>query len=216
MSTPNAESTADVSALAAEFTQWYLANGRVGQVLPKAGFGEHAERNFSLKGSRPRKFLQHENQTFGINLGWTDNATPATEAKVSRWFVDRPGTSTAPIRYGEPVALANGGSPSFLRYANRFVGINLEWTATPAFEWKLLGGRVGSPVNTKNPLAIYNARAGSAASPGNFLIYFDRNVGGDIGWPDSKRWEDTIADLAMGPLAWTVAKKLVLAYFGIG
>ena len=214
MTTHSTVSSPDIAALAAEFTQWFLANGKAGPVLPKDKFSVHPERNFSVKGSRPRKFLQHENQTFGINLGWTDNASPATEAKVSRWFVDRPGTDTAPIRYGETVALANGGSPSFLRYAERTVGINLEWSETPVFEWKLLGGRVGTPVNAKNPVAIYNARAGSAGSPGNFLIHFDRNVGGDIGWPDSKRWESQIVDLGLG-MAWTAAKKLVLTEFGI-
>ena len=83
------------------------------------------------------------------------------------------------------------------------------------FEWKLLGGRVGTPVNAKNPVAIYNAKAGSAGSPGNFLIHFDRNVGGDIGWPDSKRWESQIVELGLG-MAWTAAKKLVLTQFGIG
>jgi hypothetical protein len=28
-----------------------------------------------------------------------------------------------------------------------------------------------------------------------FLIYFDRNLGWDAGWPDNQRWEDQLADL---------------------
>jgi hypothetical protein len=206
--------TDDAASLAAEFMQWYLANGTAGPVLPKATFGERPERSFSVKGSRPRKFLQHENQTFGINLGWTDNASPATEAKVRRWFLDRPGTDTSPIRYGEPVALGNGGKPSFIRYGERTVGINLEWSDTPVFEWKLLGGTVGQPVNAKDPVAIYNTKAGSAGSPGNFLIYFDRTAGGDIGWPDSTTWDEKLLKLGTD-LAWSAAKKLVLAKLGV-
>jgi hypothetical protein len=215
MSTSRTVTSTEVAALAAEFTQWFLANGKAEPILPKASFGVHPERSFSLRGSRPRKFLQHEKQTFGINLGWTDNASSATEAKVGRWFVDRPGTDSGPIRYGETIALANGGSPSFLRYAERTVGINLEWSDAAAFEWKLLGGRAGSPVNARNPVAIYNTRAESGGSRGNFFIYFDRTVGGDIGWPDSTTWESKLVDLGSG-LAWKVAKKLVLSQFGIG
>jgi hypothetical protein len=70
-------------------------------------------------------------------------------------------------------------------------------------------------VNAKNPVAIDNAKAGSAGSPGNFLIYFDRNVGGYIGWPDITRWESQLVEL--GPrMGWTAAKKLVPSPFGIG
>ena len=39
---------------------------------------------FSLKGMVNRKFLQYERQSFGINLGWTDNATNETGYRVYR------------------------------------------------------------------------------------------------------------------------------------
>lgn len=204
----------DGARVAAELTQWYLANGKAGPIRPKASFADHPERNFSVKGTRPRKFLQHERQTFGINMGWTDDASPATEAKVRRWFADRPGDDNAPIRYGESVALGYGMNPSFIRYSERTVGINLAWSDTPVFEWTLLGGPIGQPVNSKNPVAIHNTKAGSTASPGNFLIYFDRTAGGDIGWPDSTTWTTKLIKLGTG-LAWPVAKKLALTALGL-
>lgn len=204
----------DVAQLAREFTQWFLAGGKAGPVQPKATFAQNPERNFSLKGSVPRKFLQWEKQTFGINLGWTDNASPDTGKRVSRWFVDRPGTASGPIRYGELVSLGYGITPSFLHYAHRTVGINLDWSDNAVFEWKLLGGAIGAEINTRAPVAIYNSKAGSAASPGSFLMHFDRTVGGDIGWPDSRTWGEQLGSFGTG-LAWSAAKKLVLAELGI-
>ena len=96
----------------------------------------------------------------------------------------RNGKSEEPIRFGETIALGNGGDPSFLRYEERTVGINLGWSKTPVFEWKLLGGKIGDPVHTQEWIAIYNPNP----EDGECLIFFDRTVGGDIGWPSSKTW----------------------------
>ena len=52
----------------------------------KPDFNGPADRNTNVKNSRERKFLQWEEQTFGINLGWTDDASPATAVRVSRWL----------------------------------------------------------------------------------------------------------------------------------
>ena len=38
----------------------------------KPNFNGPADRNTNLKNSHERKFLQWEEQTFGINLGWTE------------------------------------------------------------------------------------------------------------------------------------------------
>jgi hypothetical protein len=37
---------------------------------------------------------------------------------------------------------------------------------------------------------------------GEFFIYFDRNIGAEIGWSDSERWEDQLAGAA-----WDLVKK---------
>lgn len=203
----------DVQRLARQFMQWYLAGGKAGPVLPKATFAESPTRSFSLKGSVPRKFLQHE-KSLGVNLGWTDDASPATGQRVSRWFVDRPGTATGPVRYGEPIALGYGIAPSFLRYRHQTVGINLDWSGGAVFEWMLLGGPHDEPVNSRNPVAIYNSAAESGGKRGTFLVHFDRDAGGDIGWPDSKTWGRQLLELG-STLAWDQARRLVLAQFGV-
>jgi hypothetical protein len=179
-----ADSASDQTDLAVDyFKQWQFNLTTKGlPMLSKASFDGPAKRNFWLKNKVPRKFLQHEKQSFGINLGWTDDAEPSTGQKVARWFVARKDDADGHIRYGDWVALGNGRSPSFIRYAERDVGINLDWSDFPVFEWKLLGGPIGTDAKTGEYLAIYNAKAKEP------LVYFDRTAGGDIGWPSSKTW----------------------------
>jgi hypothetical protein len=176
-------------------------------LVPKIEFAGHTDRNYNLKNSRTRKFLQWEHQTWGVNVGWTGNAEPATASKVARWFLSRNGASSTPVRYGEPVALGYGTSPSFLRYEEREVGINLGWTNTPVFEWKLLGGHRNEPVSSGDWLAIFNEKAGDC------LIYFDRTVGGDIGWPSSQTWSDQLGDVLTDAVKdhWQEAVAMLLA-----
>jgi hypothetical protein len=183
--------TSDAERAASYLKQWMFDPNKPHHPLrAKTDFNGPASRNTNLKNSMERRFLQWEHQTWGINLGWTDDASPATAVKVSRWFFTRQDT-THPIRYGDKVALGYGGSPSYIHYAHRTVGINLDWSYTPRFEWKLLGGKIGKQVRSGDWLAIYNTETKQP------LIYFDRTVGGDIGWPDSETWPDQIADVVM-------------------
>lgn len=156
----------------------------------KSSFNGPASRNTNLKNSLERKFLQWESQSVGINLGWTDDASAATAARVSRWFFTRRDT-TRPIRYGDTIAIGNGRSPSYIRHANRTFGIDLDWSNAPRYEWKLLGGKVGQEVRSGHWLAIYNT---VTKQP---LIAFDRTVGADIGWPDSETWGQQLSDAVM-------------------
>ena len=186
-----ATATSDAETAAGYLKQWMFDTNHPHHPLyAKSSFSGPGSRNFNLKNSLEHRFLQHEHQYFGINLGWTDNASPATAVAVSRWFFTRSDT-THPLRYGDKVAIGNGKSPSYIRYAHRNFGINLDWSSTPKFEWKLLGGKIGQPVRSGDWLAIYNT---VTKQP---LIYFDRTVGGDIGWPDSETWGEQLSDAVM-------------------
>ena len=200
--------TAPTTMVVSYLKQWMFdPNNPRHALLPKPQFSGPADRNYNLKNSRTKKFLQYEEQTWGINLGWTDNAAATTAKKVSRWFISRKGTGQTPIKYGEPIALGYGISPSFVRYEERTVGINLGWSESPAFEWRLLGGKAGRPVSSGDWLAIYNQKAGDC------LIYFDRSAGGDIGWPGSQTWTDQLGDILTDAVKdhWKEAVALLLA-----
>lgn len=137
-------------------------------------------KRFLLKNSTNRHFLHYKKQgTFGgINLGFTDDAEPSTAAKVVQWeLVNQKRT---PVKYDEPVALRC--RDGYLRYGQRDVGINLHWSDNPVYEWRLLGGPRGTAVKTGTPFALLNMH-GSQGEP---MIYFKREIGGNIGWPSSQ------------------------------
>jgi hypothetical protein len=179
-----------VAALVADYQQWTIGSDATGAVLSSAHFHDHPDRLYNLKNSKTRKFLQYEEQTFGINLGWTGDASSQTGQRVSRWFFARREGTGGAVMYGETIALACGLGRSFLYYSGRQWGINLDWSNPPVYEWQLLGGPIGTAVQRNNYLAIYNTTVAE------FFTYFDRNVGGNIGWSDSERWEDILP----GPL----------------
>ncbi|MFC7543111.1 hypothetical protein ACFQU2_31675 [Siccirubricoccus deserti] len=95
-----------------------------------------------------------------------------------------------------------------MRHENRTVGVNLGWSKTPVYEWKILGGTAGTPVQAGQNVALFNEKANEC------LIYFDRTAGGDIGWPTSQRWEDQLKSLAV-KTGKEAAKKAVLAALGL-
>ncbi len=191
-STVSALPAASPAATAAGYLkQWMFDPNHAHHPLyAKSSWNGPSRKNTNLKNKYEHRFLQHERQTFGINLGWTDDASPRTAEAVSRWFFTRPDT-TRPLRYGDRIAIGNGANPSYIRYANRTFGINLDWSRTPRYEWKLLGGKIGTQVRSGDWLAIYNT---VTRQP---LISFDRTVGADIGWPDSETWGEQVRDAVL-------------------
>jgi hypothetical protein len=144
---------------------------------------------YNLKGKVNRKFLHWEFQDVrGVDLGWTDNASASTADKNSKWFFQNQPNTTDPIRYGEPISLGfGGGKPGYYKYSGRAIGINLDKSKKPSYEWAILGKKPGEPVKRGvDWVVIYNLKHKQP------LIYFDRTAGGDIGWPDSTRWGTTI------------------------
>jgi hypothetical protein len=184
--------TSQAAEVVGYLKQWMFdPNNAPHPLLAKPGFDGPADRNTNLKNSHQRKFLQWEEQTFGINLGWTDDASLATAVRVSRWFFTKPADDPSPILYGQPIALGYGISPSYIYYAERTVGINLEWSATPRFDWQLLGGKIGQEARSGDWLALYNETARDC------MIWFDRDVGADIGWPSSETWSQQLEDAVL-------------------
>jgi hypothetical protein len=86
--------TSDAQRAASYVKQWKFDPNRPHHPLrAKTDFNGPANRNVNLTNSMERRFLQWEHQTWGINLGWTDDASPATAKRVSRWFFTRKDTT---------------------------------------------------------------------------------------------------------------------------
>jgi hypothetical protein len=161
-----------VERAAEAFMQWTILSPDGTTVEIKPG------KRYLLKNSTNRHFLYNKEQKFGINLGFSDDAEPKTAKKVVHWeFLNRERTS---VKYGEPVALGCNGE--WLYYGQRDVGINVKWSEGPNLSWRLFGGKPGTPVKTRDWLCIWNMHGDN----GEPLIYFEREIGGNIGWPSSK------------------------------
>jgi hypothetical protein len=65
------------------------------------------------------------------------------------------------------------------------------WSATPRFDWQLLGGKIGQEARSGDWLALYNETARDC------MIWFDRDAGVDIGWPSSETWSQQIEDAVL-------------------
>jgi len=197
------------------YSEWELGGGKfagAGQEVDVLNsWRENSGVAFNLKNSATVRYVGWETQRWGVNLGFSNDATNDTAHKMARWFFRRQDGSARTVRYGELVAMGYGTAPSFYKYAETAIGINLVNTGTPSYEWRLIGavGTAGQPVKTGQWLAIWNE------IDEGFLIYFDRNRGVDLGWPDSQRWEDQLADL-LWEEAKDAAKDFIKAYVSGG
>lgn len=158
--------------------------------------------NHRVDGSKTR-YLQYEStgRYGGINLDFTDDATRKTGVKVANWYFVRQSGQMGAIVYGERLAmgymLSKTKNNPFIHYAHRDVGINLKWSDDPFYEWVILGGKPGAPVQKRDKVALFNTKHD------NFMIFFNRedfpmSHAGDIGWPDSKTLLASVKDKAWG------------------
>ena len=207
----------DVDLVVDLMKQWIILADHTkkgGPIRPKTTFDGPADRNYQLKNKLPIKFLQYEKQTAGLNIGWTNDASAATAKRVQRWFFRRDGENETPVRYGETIAMGYGTKPSWVCYETRTVGVNLAYKDNPCYQWQLLGGTPGQPVKVDEWLAIYNTKAKEC------FIYFERTVGGHVGWPSSKTWgeqfQDKLGDLAGKALEMAIEKAVTALLTGGG
>jgi hypothetical protein len=103
------------------------------------------------------------------------------------------------VTYGEPVALRVKGG-GYLKYSKRTVGINLAWSNTPVYEWRIAGGTPGQTVSLDAPFALLNDVEHDA------LIYGSRPAGINLVW--LKDYGKSTLNRVLGQV-YTYAKPLV-------
>ncbi|MBA4158075.1 MAG: hypothetical protein H0X65_11440 [Gemmatimonadetes bacterium] len=178
---------------------WTLG-GKQGNVRAQNAYTSNS--GYSLLCSANKQHLTWVKQRVGVNLGYTSNAQ---ERKVHFLLPDG---KQRDILTGEPVAFGIGGGEAYLKYAERTIGINLAWTKSPVFEWRLYDdtGRKGAPIPTGARIAIVNEKVEPSA---DFLVYLDRPTGGDVGWTTSPDFWKRVQDIAE-KTAVEAFKKLIL------
>lgn len=179
---------------------WKIS-GKPGNVKAQNKYSAHSGYNLLCRTNQ--KYLTYVDASAGVNLGYITNAG---DKKV---HFRLPDNSEREILTGEPFALGIGGNPSFLKYAHRTVGINLEYSTQPVFEWRIYesSSESGKRIATESWIAIVNEKVEPAL---DFLVYLDRPAGADVGWTTSPKWWDKIADLA-AKAAIEAAKSAIVA-----
>jgi hypothetical protein len=133
------------------------------------------------------KYLTWKEMPIGVNLDFISSQQFKTHFRL-------PDGAERDILSGESVALGIGGGEAFLYYSHRTMGINLEWSVKPIFEWRIIGGEPGTAIPYDSPVAIMND---SVKPTADFLVYFDRSAGmADIGWTTSPEFWDHVLDVA--------------------
>lgn len=114
----------------------------------------------------------------GIHL----NFVPETETTVLyKAHFRLPDGSERPIKSGESIALGIGGGEAFLYYDDRHAGINLKWSSTPHFQWRIWGDDPSGLITENSWVAIANDKAGPKTA--DYLIFHDRSGDkADVGW----------------------------------
>lgn len=104
-----------------------------------------------------------------INLRWGD------PGKSDNVRFQRKSGSADPIKFEEPFAI-HVRQGDFLVYERGRWGINLGWSKTPKFEWKILGGKAGDIVSAGKLVGLYSLVEKDS------LMYESRDWGINLKW----------------------------------
>ncbi|MDQ2746508.1 MAG: hypothetical protein M3T96_04525 [Acidobacteriota bacterium] len=179
---------------------WKLG-GKDGNITSQNTYSEG--KGYNLHCETNSKYLTWEKMPVGINLNWTANSN------LKKIHLQLPDGKEREILSGELVGFAVGGSPAFLNYTHRTVGINLEWKKDPVYQWRIFGAdtELGKPIPTGSLVAIVNEKVEPAT---DFMVYVDRPPGiADVGWTTSPEFFNKIGN-GGAKLLTEAAKK----YFG--
>jgi hypothetical protein len=187
-----ADLTIVAQKLAEDVKQWMFIKigDATGPILPATGFVEEMENRYSLKNTQKNQFLVWQDGKAGIDMGFIDEMR-------SRWIFSRCGASTEPLKYGDTIAIGYGKQPTWVNFEEQTFGINLGFQKTPSCEWRIMGGPIGTLVQTNERVALFNEKSKASATEfGEFLIFFDRPPGhADIGWPTSQTFVDNLGEV---------------------
>jgi hypothetical protein len=181
------ESTMTDIPFAPELLQWRLADFSGSLRSTNKYVGGQGASLFCKVNSRYLTFVDET----GVNAGFKSNGDRKTHFRL-------PDGQEREIRTGDVIAFGIGGDPSFLYYRSQPIGINLDYSSKPVFQWTIMdaSGEAGRPITAGIDIALANNNVdigGSKAT--DFLVYLER-PGGDIGWTTSPPWTSTILGLA--------------------
>ncbi len=129
------------------------------------------------------KRLVYEERTWGINLGWSNTAS-------GNVFFERADGASDPLRYGEPIAVRIKDQ-GYLCYGSRDHGIDLVWSDSPKYEWRILGGNPRDLIDSTLPVSLYNE------TNQDYVIKGPRDIGIDLWYSThpAQTWVDVVVPI---------------------
>jgi hypothetical protein len=108
--------------------------------------------------------LTHDNQTWGVDLSWSEH--------TALWRIQAQGGPH--LMHGQAVALRVWGG-GWLKYGNQTWGVDLVLSSTPAYQWYVLDGQPGSPIDN-GKFALWNRAANG------YLVASHQTWGVSLDW----------------------------------
>jgi hypothetical protein len=130
--------------------------------------------------------LVYEERTWGINLGWSKTAS-------GNVLFERADGASDPLRYGEPIAIRIKDQ-GYLCYGSRSHGIDLVWSDSPKYEWRILGGNPRDLIDSTLPVSLYNE------TNQDYVIKGLRELGGIDLWYSkhpAQTWFDVVVPIVI-------------------
>lgn len=113
------------------------------------------------------EFLTGRHKTFGASLDFGDGKQVTTGLR--RWSFRRRGGATGPIAPSEHVAMYDNFTHQFLVRRGQHFGIDLDFSATPVYDWE-----ISAKFNGYGTLYNTDER--------DYLVFAQRTVGPNLGW----------------------------------
>ncbi|SRR5215204_3839078 len=170
----------------AELIDWTILSNKssLSQLIP-----DNTEYNYDFFNITDNECLVYgERAGNNINLRWGD------PGKSDNIRFQRQSGSKDPIKFEEPVAI-NVKKGGFLVYQRGRWGINLGWSKTPKFEWKILGGNAGTVVAAGKAVGLYSTVEKDS------IMYEPRTWGINLKWfKDAGKYNELSGLLRAGKL----------------
>jgi hypothetical protein len=140
--------------------------------------------------------LVYGNETWGVDLNWNNPAfdrigNPLHERNV-QWKFVRQGNTRFPAGYPaschqisgtEQVALYDTVNHQYLADGHETFGVNLVWSSTPRFEWKVAIGLLEQSTYSDRVAQLYNTtEPGPTGTQGAYLVMGHQTWGVDLRW----------------------------------
>jgi hypothetical protein len=173
-------------------------------IVPRGDTVAKSKLQYGLLNETIGQHLVYGSRTWGINLVW--QAAMPRNVRFERpdgCLITLHRIASVPtLKYGDRIAIFidKGG---FLGCRDRSTGINLGWFDEPQYEWELRGGEADQPVNSAQPVSIFNHTAR------DFLLYCERT------WGINLRWANNCPEKETAPVS-TAASLIVWVLIEVG